>query len=83
MCHTQSKTMEKNISGCQTLLANKCFNRDNKVAAPLHLNICKNYGIKVDVQHWSLHNLDWVMDKATILWDSQIIADKDVPYNEP
>ena len=57
MCHTQPKTVEQIISGCQTLAADQYLNRHNQVAAQLHLDICRHYGIKVeeDQQLWELH----------------------------
>ena len=56
MCHTQAETVEHIISGCQTQAADKYLNRHNQVAAQLHLDICKHYAIKADVQHWYQHN---------------------------
>ena len=56
MCHTKAETVEYIISGCQTLAADKYLNRHNQVVAQLHLDICKHYAIKVDVQHWYQHN---------------------------
>ena len=56
MYHTQAESVEHIISGCQTLAAGKCLNRHNQVAAQLHLDICKHYAIKVDVQHWYQYN---------------------------
>ena len=40
------------MHGCQTLEADKYLNRHSQVAAQLHLDICKHYAIKADVQHW-------------------------------
>ena len=47
MCHTQAKTVEHIISGCQTLAADQYLDRHDQVAAQLHLDISKHYGIKV------------------------------------
>ena len=33
-------------SGCQTLAADQNLNRHNQVAAMLHLDICRHFGIK-------------------------------------
>ena len=52
MCQSQPETVEHIISGCQTLTADQYLNRHNKVAAQLHLDICKHYNIKVEAQHW-------------------------------
>ena len=52
MCHTQPETVEHIIFGCQTLAADQYLNRHNQVAAPLDLDICKYYGIKVEAKHW-------------------------------
>ena len=48
MCHTQTETVEHIISRCQTLAAEQYLNRHNQVAAQLHLDICRHYGIKVE-----------------------------------
>ena len=50
MCHTQPETVEHIISGCQTLAADQYLNRHNQVAAQLHLDICRHYGIKVEAE---------------------------------
>ena len=50
MCHTQPENVEHIISGCQTLAADQYCNRHNQVAAQLHLDICKHYGIKVEAE---------------------------------
>jgi len=85
MCHNQPETVEHIISGCQTLAAEQYLNRHNQVAAQLHLDICKKYGIKVDAKSWYEHKPERVMenDKATILLDSQIITDRHIPFNKP
>ena len=55
MCHTQPETVEPIISGCQTLAADRYLNRHNQVAAQLHLDICRHYGIKVEAECWYQH----------------------------
>ena len=55
MCHTQPETVEHIISGCQTLAADQYLNRHNQVAAQLHLDICRHYGIKVEAECWYQH----------------------------
>ena len=61
------------------------LNRHNQVAAQLHLDICRHYGIKVEAECWYQHKPEWVMEKekATILWDSPVITDRHVPCNKP
>ena len=85
MCHTQPETVEHLTSGCQALAADQYLNRLKQIAAQLHLDICKHYGIKVEAEYWYQHKPEWVMEdeKATILWDSPIIADRHVPCNKP
>ena len=85
MCHTQPATVEHIISGCQTLAADQYLNQHNQVAAQLHLDICKHYGIKVEAECWYQHKPEWVMEneKATILWGSPTITDRHVPCNKP
>ena len=77
MCHTQPKTVEHIISGCQTLATDQYLHR--------HLDICRHYGIKVEAECWYQHKPEQVMEneKATILWDSPIIIDRHVPCNKP
>ena len=58
MCHTQPETVEHIISGCQTLAADQYLNRHNQVAAQLHLDICRHYGIKVEAECWYQHKLE-------------------------
>ena len=55
MCHTQPETVEHLISGCQTLAEDQYCNRHNQVAAQLHLDICRHYGIKVEAECWYQH----------------------------
>ena len=55
MCHTQTEIVEHIISGCQTLAADQYCIRHNQVAAQLHLDICRHYGIKVEVECWYQH----------------------------
>ena len=61
MCHTQPETVEHIISGCQTLAADQYLNRHNQVAAQLHLDICRHYGIKVEAECWYQHKT-WMSD---------------------
>ena len=85
MCHTQPETVEHIISGWQTLATDQYLNRHNQVAAQLHQNICKHYGIKVQADCSYKHKPEWVMqnEKATILWNSPIITNRHVPCNKP
>ena len=85
MFHTQSETVEHILSGCQTLAADLYLNRHNQVAAQLHLDICRHYGIKVEAECWYQHKPEWVMENemATIPWDSPVITDRHVPCNKP
>ena len=55
ICHTQLETVELIISGCQTLAVDQYLNRHNQVAAQLHLDICRHYGIKVEAECWYQH----------------------------
>ena len=68
----------------QTLAADQYLNSHNQVAAQLHLDIYKNYDIKVEAKHWNQHNPERITenDKATILWDFQIITDRHVPCQQ-
>ena len=62
MCHTQPETVEHIISGCQTLAADQYLNRHNEVAAQLHLDICRYYGINVEAECWYQHKPEEVME---------------------
>ena len=85
MCHQLPETVEHIMAGCQALAADKYLDRHNKVAAELHLDICKHYGIEVQAQHWYEHKPDRVMenDQVTVLWDSQVHTDRHIPCNKP
>ena len=50
MCHTQPETVENIILGCQTLAADQYLNKHDHVAAELHLDICKHFGINVEAE---------------------------------
>ena len=69
MGHTQPQNVEYIIAGYQILAAGQYFNRHNQVAAQLHMDIWKHYGIKVEAECWYQHKPEWVMEneKATIL----------------
>ena len=84
VCHSQPETVEYIISGCQTLATDQYLNKHNQVAAQLHLDICRHYGIKVEAECWYQHKPEWVMEneKATILWDSPIITDRTCPLQQ-
>ena len=64
---------------------NIIINRHNQVAAQIHLDICKHYGIKVDAKSCYEHKSNRVTENehVTILWDSQIIRDRHIPHNKP
>ena len=85
MCQSQPETVEHIISGCQALAADQYLNRHNQVAAQLHLDICKHYNIKVEVQQWYQHKLEQVVENelATILWDSSVITGGHISCNKP
>lgn len=85
MCHQQPETTEHIMAGCTAIAADMYLDRHNKVAAELHLDICKHYGIDTQAKHWYQHKPDRVMenDEVTILWDSQIQTDRHIPCNKP
>ena len=85
MYHAQPETVELITSGCQALEADQYLNRHNQVAAQLHLDICKHYGIKVETECWHQHKPEQVMEneKATVVWDFPIITERHVPCNKP
>ena len=84
MCHQQPKTVEHIMTGCTAMAADQYLQR-HKVAAELHLGICKHYGIDMQGKHWYQHKPDRVIDNeaVTILWDSPIQTDRHIPCNKP
>ena len=55
MCHIHPETVKHIISVSQTR-AEKYLNRHNQEAAQLHIDICKHFCIKKDMQNWYQHN---------------------------
>ena len=85
MCHQQPETVEHIMAGCTKLAADQYLERHNKVAAELHLGICKHYGIDVEAKYWYQHKPERVVenDMVTILWDSPVQTDRHIPCNKP
>ena len=85
MCHHEKETVTHIMAGCSVLAADQYLNRHNKVAAQLHLDICKHYGIKIKAENWYQHEPERVVenDQATILWDSPINTDRQIACNKP
>ena len=52
VCHGQPGTVKHIVSGCQTLGADQYLNRHTQVAAQIHMDICKHYGITMDAKSW-------------------------------
>ncbi|KAJ8018646.1 hypothetical protein HOLleu_43265 [Holothuria leucospilota] len=78
MCTETDETVNHLVAGCQKLAATEYLERHNKVAAALHLEICRHYGIPTAEQHPWLHRPETVneTDGVKILWDFEVRTDK-------
>ena len=58
--------------------------RHNRIAAQIHVDICKHYAIKVYAKSWYEHKSNRVTEneQVTILWYSQIITDRHISHNK-
>ena len=86
MCHTQLEAVQHIISWCQTLAADQYLNRHNQVAAQLHLDICRHYGIRVEAECWYQYvslNKWWRMRRQLSCGTPQFITNRHVPCNKP
>jgi len=84
LCRSHDETIHHVISGCPILAKKAYLERHNTVAAHLHWNICREYGIKVN-DKWYKHNPDPVINTpdTTIIWDSQVTTDRTIKANKP
>ena len=84
ICKQYDETVKHIITGCPILATKEYIERHNKVAAHIHYNTCKHYGINVNEQ-WYAHEPKNVEtnEKVTILWDTQIHTDRHIPANKP
>ena len=61
--------------------------RHDKVCAQLHLNICKETGLKLDKKQWNEYVPKSVETsqggKVTIPWNQQVQTDRTIPNNKP
>ena len=81
MCYSSPETVKDILFGYKSLAVEKYLNRHSQAVGQLHLNVCKYYHIKLDVQYWYEHKPDRLIenDKVTVLWDSQMITDRHIP----
>ena len=84
LCKTEDETIHHIISGCSILAPKEYLTRHNAVAAHLHWNICKAYGIEV-CDKWYEHKPKPVTDSpnVTVIWDLQLQTDRHIPSNKP
>jgi hypothetical protein len=65
---------------------NNNTSRDMIECAQLHLNICKELGVKLDSELWFEHVPKSVetsqVGKVTILWNQQVQTDRAIPNNK-
>ncbi|KAJ8029456.1 hypothetical protein HOLleu_28849 [Holothuria leucospilota] len=85
MCTETDETVNHLVAGCQKLAATEYLERHNKVAAALHLEICRHYGIPTAEQHPWLHRPETVneTDRVKILWDFEVRTDKVITARRP
>ena len=69
------ETVDHIISECPELAKTEYGHRQNKAAAFVHWNICRNFDVKVPDKWYEHHQ------KATILWDLPVHTDREIKAN--
>ena len=79
--------VENIISACLILAKEQYINRHDRLCAQLHLNLCKDIGVKLDNRHWYDHVLKSVDTshecRVTVLWNQQVRTNVTIPDNKP
>ena len=85
MCTDTDETVSHLVAGCQKLAATEYLERHNKVAAALHLEICRHYGIPTAEQQPWLHRPETVneTERVKILWDFEVRTDRAITARRP
>jgi excinuclease UvrABC nuclease subunit len=87
LCQQFDETIEHIISACPILAKEQYIKRHDRVCAQLHLNICKETGVKLDKKHWYEHVPKPTETNqggsVTILWNQQVQTDRTIPNNKP
>jgi hypothetical protein len=75
------------MSACPILAKEQYIKRHDRVCAQLHVNICKELGIKLDSDLWYEHvpkSVETSQEgKVTILWNQQVQTDRTIPNTKP
>jgi hypothetical protein len=83
LCKQFDETIEHIIPACPILAKERYIKRHDRKCAQLHLNICKETGVKLDKKHWYEHVPESVetrrRGKVTILWNQQVQTDRTIP----
>ena len=84
LCGDREETVDHLVSSCSKIAQTDYKERHNKVAAMLHWNLCKKYGLPVTDKWWE-HKAEKVVQTAEvkILWDFKIQTDKHLAHNIP
>ena len=85
MCGEREETVAHIVSECKKLAQNEYKNwRHDKVAAIIHWELCKMYGVVVK-EKWYDHKTEKVTetDEIKILWDTRIQKDKVIENSRP
>ena len=82
LCGDREETVDHLVSSCSKIAQTDYKERHNKVAAMLHWNLCKKYGLPVTDKWWE-HKAENVLqnDEVKILWDFKIQTDKHLSTN--
>ena len=85
MCTEADETVNHLVAGCQKLAASEYLQRHNKVAAALHLEICRHYSIPTPEQQPWLHKPETVNEneQVKILWDFEVRTDRIITARRP
>ena len=84
ICGKFEETIDHIVSGCPELAKTEYIARHDKVAAYIHWEICKKYGLETPSQ-WYKHQPCVVAENKdiTILWDMPIHTDREIKANRP
>jgi len=85
LCQQFDETIYHILSVC-LILAKEQYIKRHKVCAQLHVNICKETGVRLDKKHWYEHVPKSVETsqggKVTKLWNQQVQTDRTIPNNK-
>ena len=71
------------MAGCKIQAGTAYTERHNQVAGIVYRNICTVYGLDPPKSRWEIPQKVVENDRAKILWDFQIQADRQVLANQP